>query len=162
MIIDVLHNSKRYERMHQGFAEAFAFLRRQDLRDLATGRYEIDGERLFAIVARDSGRKKDEAQLETHEKYIDIQLVVEGLDEMGWRPKSKCLAPAGSHSAEEDIRFYNDPPLAWQPVAAGMFAVFFPEDAHLPLIGEGMIHKVVVKVAVGGETKGRQLSPPRS
>ena len=37
----------------------------------------------------------------------------------------------------------------WLPVASGMFVVFFPEDAHLPLISPGLIHKVVVKVAVG-------------
>jgi biofilm protein TabA len=30
----------------------------------------------------------------------------------------------------------------------GTFAIFFPEDAHAPMAGEGLIHKVVVKVAV--------------
>ena len=159
MIIDVLSNSRRYEKMHSGFAEAFAFLHRPDLKDLPLGRHEIDGERVFAIVARDVGRKKEEALLETHEKYIDIQLVLEGLDDMGWRPGSLCLAPAGAYSLEEDIRFFADPPLVRQSVPPGMFAVFFPEDAHQPLIGEGTIHKVVVKVAAEGAVKELPAHP---
>ena len=147
MIIDVLKNSNRYATMHPGFDKAFAFLRRPDLRNLAVGRYEIDGDRIFAMVAMDAGRDKDLAQLETHEKYIDIQLVLDGSDDMGWRPQSLCRLPAGEYDFDNDIRFFADLPLVWQPVAAGMFAVFFPEDAHQPLIGNGMIHKIVVKVA---------------
>ena len=148
MIIDVLQNSDQYTAMHPGFIQAFAFLRRPDLKDIAVGRHEIDGDRVFAIVAKDIGRSRDSAQLETHEKYIDIQLVLAGRDDMGWRPLAQCRLPAGAHDPENDIRFFADRPLVWQPVGAGMFAIFFPEDAHQPLIGEGTIHKVVVKVAV--------------
>ena len=38
--------------------------------------YEIDGERVYAMVAKEPGRKKADALLETHEKYIDIHKVV--------------------------------------------------------------------------------------
>ena len=148
MIVDVLQNSGGYLSLHQGFAEAFTFLCRPDLRRLAVGRYDINGDRVFAIVAKDAGRSKDEAQLETHEKYIDIQLILAGIDEMGWRPKSWCLSPAGGYDQENDIQFFTDTPCGWLPIAPDMFAVFFPEDAHQPLIAEGQVHKVIVKVAV--------------
>jgi YhcH/YjgK/YiaL family protein len=148
MIVDTLTNSDRYQTLQPGFAEAFAFLRRPGLRDLAVGRYEIDGDRVFAIVARDPGRRQEDAQLEIHEKYIDIQLVLDGNDDMGWRPKSLCRLPAGDYDPEDDIRFYADSPTGRQQISPDMFAVFFPEDAHQPLVGEGVIHKVVVKVAV--------------
>ena len=148
MIVDMLANSNRYLPLHQGFTAAFSFLRRPDLRNLPADRYEIDGDKVFAIVAKDLGRRKEEAQLETHEKYIDIQLVLAGIDDMGWRPKSLCRSPAGAYDPEDDIQFFADTPTGRQEVAADMFAVFYPEDAHQPLIGEGLIHKVVVKVAV--------------
>jgi biofilm protein TabA len=149
MIYDIIENSERYATLHDGFAKAFAFLGRPDLRELAVDKYAIDGDRVFAMVAKDQGRDMDEAQLEVHEKYIDIQMVLEGIDGMGWRPKVLCRQPAGPYDSEGDIRFYADPPAAWLPVGPGMFAIFFPEDAHLPLISAGLIHKVVVKVAVG-------------
>jgi biofilm protein TabA len=149
MIYDIFDNFDRYAGLQDGFAKAFAFLRRPDLLELAVGRYAIDGERVFAIVAKDQGRGKDEAQLEVHGRYIDIQMVLAGTDEMGWRPKTHCRQPVGEYDPDGDIGFFADPPVAWLPVGPGMFAVFFPEDAHLPLISSEPIHKVVVKVAVG-------------
>ncbi len=149
MIYDILDNSDRYAALHEGFAEAFAFLRRLDLRELEVDRYVLDGDRIFAMVTREPGRDMDEAQLEAHEKYVDIQMVLEGIDGMGWRPRSLCRQPVGPYDPDEDICFYADPPAAWLPVAPGMFVIFFPEDTHLPLISPGLIHKVVVKVAVG-------------
>jgi len=38
------------------------------------------------------GRAREAAKLECHRRYIDIQLVLEGVDEMGW----KALAIARS------------------------------------------------------------------
>jgi beta-galactosidase beta subunit len=31
---------------------------------------------------------------------------------------------------------------------AGSYCIFFPEDAHAPLVSDGMVRKVVVKIAV--------------
>lgn len=148
MILDILENADRYAALNGGFARAFDFLRRPDLNDLPAGRYEIDGERVFAVVAEEQGRAKEEANLETHREYIDIQLVLDGTDEMGWRPASSCVQPSTDYDPERDIRFFADGPEAWITVCSGAFAVFFPEDAHLPLISAGRIRKVVVKVAV--------------
>jgi len=86
MIFDILPNSHRYLAMHQGFDAAFAFLRRPDLKTLATDKYPIDGERIYAMVAHDPGRNKDEAQLEVHEKYIDIQMLLAGCARIGDLP----------------------------------------------------------------------------
>ena len=148
MILDILENSGRYHGLHSEFQRAFEFLKRPDLSSLEPGRHEIDGERVFARVAKGPGRKKQDGKLESHRKFIDIQYVISGTDEMGWKPSSACKAPAGPYDPEEDIQFFTDEPDAWVLVHAGAFIVFFPEDAHLPLISEGEIHKVVVKVAI--------------
>ncbi|MCE5210457.1 MAG: YhcH/YjgK/YiaL family protein, partial [Deltaproteobacteria bacterium] len=95
MISDVLENAHRYLALHKGFAEAFDFLLRPDLKELPAGKHEIDGENVYAIVAKEYGRRKEDALLETHEKYIDIQLILAGTDEMGWKPGSLCKKPSG-------------------------------------------------------------------
>ncbi len=148
MIFDVLENAPLYLPLNPGFAQAFEFLMRPDLEQLPVDRYAIDGDRVYAMVAKDPGRKLEDALLETHEKYIDIQLVLAGIDNMGWKPGSACHHPAGEYNHEKDIRFFADKPAAWLPVERGMFAIFFPEDAHMPLISAGQLHKIVVKVAV--------------
>lgn len=148
MILDILDNADRYKTLHKGFAKAFEFLKRTDLATLTEGRYDIDGDTIFAIVAKDQGREKDAAQLEIHNKYIDIQMVLEGVDEMGWKARSTCTDMVDTYDPDNDIQFITDAPTSWATTETGHFTIFFPEDAHLPLIAQGLIHKVVVKVAV--------------
>jgi YhcH/YjgK/YiaL family protein len=148
MIFDVLDNAARYRDLHKGFKQAFDFLLRPDIRDLATGEYELDGRRVYAVVAKEEGRRKEEALLEAHVKYIDIQLVLEGTDTMGWAPRISCKHQNAAYDEEEDIQYFTDPPEVWFPTEVGYFAMFFPEDAHMPLISPTEIHKVVVKIAV--------------
>ncbi len=149
MILDVLENAPRYLALHQGFAEAIEFLLRPDLKELPVAKYEIGGDRVYAMVSKEPGRKREEALLETHEKYIDIQLVLAGIDEMGWKPKSLCKQPSGAYDQKTDMQFFADEPDAWLATKSGAFVIFFPEDAHMPLISSGQLHKVVVKVRTG-------------
>jgi YhcH/YjgK/YiaL family protein len=148
MILDTLANADRYLALHPLFPRAFEFLRNTDLAALAPGRHVIDGEALFAIVEACPGRSRTEAKLECHRRYIDIQLVLEGTDEMGWRSLGECHAPVDDYSVERDIRFFEDTPASWVATPAGSFCIFFPEDAHAPLVSDGLVRKVVVKIAV--------------
>jgi YhcH/YjgK/YiaL family protein len=148
MILDVLENAHRYLALNKGFAKAMEFLLRPDLNELPVEKYGIDGERVYAVVSKDSGRKKEDALLEAHEKYIDIQMVLAGTDDMGWKPKSLCKQPSGEYNQETDVKFFADKPDVWLSTERGAFVIFFPEDAHMPLISSEQIHKVVVKVAV--------------
>ena len=151
MILDRLRFSDRYQALHAGFVQAFDFLKSRDLEKLESGEYEIDGRRVYAILAENEARPAEEAVLEAHREYIDIQYVVSGTDHMGWKHSSLCEDPAGEYDADTDVVFFRDQPEIWVAVPAGAFTVFFPEDAHAPLVGEGPIRKVVVKVAVQSE-----------
>lgn len=148
MILDVLENAHRYLALHKGFAKAFEFLLRPDLKELPVEKYEIDGEHVYAMVSKNPGRRKEDALLETHERHIDIQLLLAGIDDMGWKPKSLCKQPFGEYDQKADVQFFADEPDTRLSTGSGAFAIFFPEDAHMPLISPGQLHKVVVKVAV--------------
>jgi YhcH/YjgK/YiaL family protein len=147
MILDTLAAATRYERVHPGFQAAFDFLQSAS-EGLADGRHEIDGERLFAIVAHSAGRGRDGAKLEVHRRYIDIQFCSAGCEVIGWLPLGDCKQPNGPFDESRDIQFFADRPLTWIDVPAGTFAIFYPDDAHAPLAGDGEMLKVVVKVAV--------------
>ena len=148
MILDTLHNAERYNALHPLFSQVFAYIRNTPLQLLADGRHAVLGEDIFAIVQRVAGRTRDVAQLECHRKYIDIQLVLEGVDEMGWKPLANCHQPVSNYSADADIQFFHDAPNAWIATPEDSFCIFFPEDAHAPLIAQQHIHKIVFKVAV--------------
>jgi YhcH/YjgK/YiaL family protein len=148
MIFDTIDNADRYAALHSQFPRAFEFIRNTDLLALAPGRYSIVGDDLFVIVENVAGRSRDEAKLECHRKYIDIQLVLEGVDEMGWKPLADCREPVADYSAERDIQFFRDSPASWIVTPSGAFCIFFPEDAHAPLVATGNIRKLIFKIAI--------------
>ena len=148
MIFSTLSQSDRYAALHPLFPRAFEFMSSTDLLALAPGIHPIIGEQLFAIVEHMPGRTRAEAQLECHRRYIDIQLVLEGSDEMGWKPLSECHKPVSDYSAEKDIQFFYDAPATWIVTPPNAFCIFFPEDAHAPLVSTGNIRKVIFKIAV--------------
>ncbi len=148
MILDTLTQADRYFTLHPLFARAFAFLRDTDLLALEPGVHAVQGEQIFAIAEACTGRTRAEAELECHRRYIDIQLVLEGVDEMGWKPLAECVEPSTVYDAARDIRFFNDAPKSWIATPAGSFCLFYPDDAHAPLVSDALIRKVVVKIAV--------------
>ena len=148
MILSTLTQFASYAVLHPLFPRAFEFVHSTNLLALNPGIHPIVGDDLFAIVEQASGRARAEAQLECHRKYIDIQLVLEGVDEMGWKPLADCREPVADYSAEKDIQFFFDTPTSWIATPPNAFCIFFPEDAHAPLVSSGNIRKVIFKIAV--------------
>jgi len=134
--------------MHPAFERAFAFLRQDTLAELPDGRHEIDSDRLFCVISKGPGRSRAEAKLEAHRKFIDIQYIIAGTDEMGSAPTAECKLVDTAYDAEKDIEFFKDEPKSWTKVSAGLFIIFFPERAHAPSVSNGEIHKAVLKIAV--------------
>ena len=85
MILDQLTNLPHYFALHPNFKQAFDFLSQPDLGKMSPGKYKIDGKNIFAIIVNEIGRARNDAQLEAHQQYIDIQYVISGDEEMGWK-----------------------------------------------------------------------------
>ena len=113
MIIDQLEQAENYFHMHPSFKKAFTFLNSENLSELPVGRQDIDGDRLFYTISKGPGRSREEAKLEAHRRYIDIQYVISGNEKMGWSPLSLCDDRATEYDTEKDIEFYNNEPQTW-------------------------------------------------
>ena len=148
MILDRLDRAEAYYSLHPGIARAVEWVRNTDLASLSDGKHTIDGTRLFVVINRGPGKGRSGAVLEAHEKYIDLQLSLSGVDEIGWQAKRDCHEVTIPYSAEKDIAFYGDAVESWVAVPPGTFVIFFPEDAHAPMGGTGDLVKAVVKIAV--------------
>ncbi|MBS0208319.1 MAG: YhcH/YjgK/YiaL family protein [Planctomycetes bacterium] len=148
MILDRLTESAKYEALHPLFAQAFAWLRANDLNALAPGKYELSGDRLYALVSDDQGRTRAGAKLESHRKYIDIQYVVRGDELIGWLPAAECRQVELAYDASRDLLLYGDASETWLVMPAGTFTIFWPCDGHAPLATDGAVRKVVLKIAV--------------
>ncbi len=148
MILDRIENAERYVSLHPRFGPAFAFLRATDLASLSDGRHAVDDDRIFVVVARGEGRGREGASLEAHRRYIDIQLTLEGIDAIGYKPTASCTDPQGPFDEDKDVVLYKDAPDTWTPLPPGMLAIYFPEDAHAPLGCTGAVRKAVVKILI--------------
>lgn len=149
MIVDKLSSSIIYSVLNERIAKAFQYLKGIEFNDLPPGKYEIDGDNIFAIVAEYQTKDESEGKPESHKKYIDVQYVAEGCELMGYAPlvNQEISEP---YNKENDIIFYKTK-CSFLELSEGMFAIFFPDDIHLPGIRVGeksLVKKVVVKIKV--------------
>ena len=149
MIVDRLDNAAQYYGLGEDIADGLRFLKESNLAALDTGRHEIDGERLFAIVAEYETQPVEERFWEAHRKYIDIQCLVTGAERMGWAPLD-AMTPAGDYDEANDLLKF-DGEGDMMTVRTGMIVIFHPRDVHMPnlvLDAPRPVRKVVVKVRV--------------
>ena len=147
MIHSTLDESACYESLHPRFKEAFDYIKSHDLRAMEPQRLELRGEELFINRIDAPSNPQDEQPIEAHESYIDIQVLLEGRERIGWLPRAKCLSPRAPYDESKDIIFYHDQPTSYVDLLPGDFVILFPEDSHAPFIGDGSpISKLIVKV----------------
>ncbi len=146
MILDSFENIARYAALHPRLERAFAVLNGLDLLKMEPGRYEFEGSDLFLNLTVADLKDASDAYLEVHNDYLDVQLLLEGEEGFGWSPRSTLSAPQADFDQERDIQFFNDRPQLFYALRPGWFTIFFPEDAHAPLLGEGKVRKAILKV----------------
>ncbi len=147
MILDHIKNCDRYCDSHPLFAQAFEFLE-SEAHLLEDGKYELDGENMFATIVTAPLKEMADAKLEAHDKYIDIQMVLEGCESFGIANRERMTSPIGEMCCTKDIIFFNDTIDTVVSLTKGDFMVLYPDDCHAPTIGSGSVRKVVVKVLV--------------
>lgn len=168
MIKDSLSNSSHYVGLHPLFGRAFDGLSellsrnryRYRYRYVEDGVYEIiGGEDPLLTITLVSAPLRDvaSAQLEVHDKYIDIQVVLDGVEQFGVVARGALTRPVGVYDQQKDILFFDDTYHCdgggrdgLFSVGANEFVVFFPWDSHAPLVGAvgQTVRKAIIKVRV--------------
>lgn len=150
MIIDLLSNAPLYYHHGPLFEKAFAYLTATDFSKVEKGKYELDGDNLFAIVNEYDTVSADTEQMESHKRYIDIQYIVTGAERIG-HDFLKTQTPSQAYDPEKDFMLWGEQPSFFTVLQQGMFAIFFPHDLHMPNLmmnAPAYVKKVVIKVAV--------------
>jgi biofilm protein TabA len=150
MIIDTLNNAAKYYGVHPLFEQAFAYLNSADLENTESGTYAIDGDNLKVIYSNKKGMTVEEstAKFECHNKHIDIQLCINGLETFGWKPRENCVLPKGEYNPDKDVLFFNDKPDMFFQLTNYQFVILFPDDVHAPMIADDLVKKLVIKVKI--------------
>jgi YhcH/YjgK/YiaL family protein len=131
--------------------KAFNFLKNTDLSALEIKRYDIDGDNLYAPVSEYLTKNEEDAKFEAHQKYIDIQYVISGAEQMSVAPMTKKKDILTPYDPAKDIEFMTVEQSNNYKATPERFFIFFPSDIHRPSvkIGENaQVKKIVVKVKV--------------
>lgn len=146
MVIDSLDNAAYYYTMHKRFESAFNFLKTINFKSFLDGTFEVDGNDIKCIISSNELKSKEDAILETHKKYIDIHIPLSQAETFGWKSSESLNKGIDGYDAEKDLELYDDKPSSYFTLLVEEFAIFFPQDGHAPLIGEGEIKKIIFKI----------------
>lgn len=149
MIYDHISTLSFYSCLHPGLQTVADFLASENLSSLEPGTSELGGG-VRCIVAQYATASREDETLECHRRYIDVHVPLEGSECIGVRPRILCEV-AGDHDDENDFQLLTGRRSLLE-MASGTFAVFFPDDAHMPGLplhapGEA-VKKLVFKVPV--------------
>jgi len=131
---------------------AFDFLLSLDA-DAEEKRHALQGDDIYAAIESYDTQLPSSKLPEAHRRYVDIQVLLAGVERIAWQPVDG-LTVAKPYVQERDIAFFDRPdsPGTMLDLEPGLFAVFFPCDAHTPglqIDGPCRVKKAVVKIAVG-------------
>ena len=140
MIADTIENIGLYSGI-PGLKKVVEYINTNDISSLPVGRTDIDGNDLYVTIDHPQLKEANTARAESHDRYADLQLIIEGSEIMGYAAKSDMGEPVEAHP-DSDIYFYKEGGFSRILFRKGMFAIFFPNDAHAPCIKTPSCEKV--------------------
>ncbi len=148
MIIDHLENFSHYHHLHPLMPSVSDFLSKTDLTKFDSGCHEIDGEKLYLSVTRNTDAPTTPPLLECHRLYWDIQIAAKGEGVIWWKHLRECSRFQNPYNLEKDYLLMEDPheiELPWNP---HYFAIFMPQDAHTTFAKNRDLIKSVIKLRI--------------
>lgn len=146
MVLSTIKDCERIESLHPLFKKAFDYVKTHNLLNTPCGRVEVQGDDIFINNCNPELVPAEKQVLECHRQYIDIQILFEGEETIGWKPLADCTNETKSYDGSADCALYAEPASTYVTLKPGQLAIFWPEDAHAPVIGEGKVRKAIVKV----------------
>lgn len=153
MIVGSLENVCIQVHQHANIRAALAYLKDIDPTQIEDGRHVVKDPEIFAIFQSYITEQPSESiEVEGHRKFIDIYLMLEGSEQVGWVSIDR-LGDLPEYDSEGDVwkKPIEKTRLSFVTLHEGDAAVLFPEDAHAAqfMIDQpGHTRKVVMKVAV--------------
>jgi len=148
MILTTLKNHKRIEPLHPLFKQLFDYVNSTNFNSIDTGRIEIDGDNLFINHSKIDGAELEKQPLELHRTYIDVHILLEGSEIIGYKNIDDVKNYTKQYQIEGDCALSDDAGDNYFTLKPGDICVVFPEDAHAPAISNGPIHKLIAKIKV--------------
>ncbi len=147
MIVDRIERSQQYSRNVPEIYEVIKFAEKVKKENIPVGKYPITNG--FVLVQEGTTRLFEEADFETHRKYLDIQILVDGMEYVEYTD-IKDLTVKVPFDEEKDLELSQGVGNKIQ-IKPGMFYVLYPSDGHKPCCHEHTpttYKKVLAKIKI--------------
>ena len=142
-------NSKEFEgikELHPLFGKAFDALK--DLWNAEDGRYDVSGDDAYIVISSyETNPVTSERRFEAHRDYIDIQLLLEGRELIGFAARDALTV---TDEYRPDYELYGMIEEFDRVILErGKFVIIYPNEPHAPGLAVNVperVRKVVVKV----------------
>lgn len=147
MIYDVISRVNRYLGINSNLDLALERIAQGDLTSLDFGRYDLAGDEVFLLIQDNELNRNMEQHLELHQRYADIHLVLEGLEQNRFAQELSQVTQV--YDKASDIGFGTSSHTGQLSLDGQTFAIYFPGEAHQPNLYAGAasrVKKAVFKV----------------
>lgn len=142
MIVDYLENIDKYKEIIPESAAGFLKLVNKDV---LPGHYDLNN-LVYVNVDEYQTKALENCKFEAHKKYIDIQMLIDGEEEIDILPVDG-LKISEEYNESRDVMFFANP--AQKPDVIQLkpykFVLIYPEEAHRPQMNSGSESKKVKK-----------------
>ncbi|MGL6100596.1 MAG: YhcH/YjgK/YiaL family protein [Fusobacteriaceae bacterium] len=149
MIFGQLNELKFYKGISAGLDLAIEVIENKGYKNGVEGKNEIDGENVFFNLQSCKTKTIENCFFETHKKYIDIHVVIEGEEGIGYSLKDS-LKDCTEYNEETDFKVVEGAEEYRLNMTPDNFVIVFPDEPHMPLIAKENIvtdlKKVVFKI----------------
>lgn len=137
MIVSNLQNSERIESLHPLFKQLFDYVKTHDLLHTECGRIELAGDDLFINNVNPTCVSASDQVLEVHRDYIDVHILLEGKERIGWKAIEDVTDLKQAYQKEGDCALYSDTPTSFVDLLPGQFLIVFRKS---------LMHRLLEKV----------------
>jgi len=151
MILDNIANLSRYKGLSKALDMAIDSLMSLDFSSMSVGDYDLDYYGVYYMVQEPRLADFEDTLWEKHDKYIDIQYAFKGsAEKINYAPLS--LISDWKQKEGTDTSFSSNPHMGLEiGLSEGVFAIFFPQEAHRPCHGDmhdSAYRKIVYKIPI--------------
>lgn len=146
MIIGSINQTEPLDRLDERLKRFFDYVRSTNFDDLPLGKVIVDGDEIFVMNLNIDGANKETQPLEMHRQYIDVHVLLNGNEEIGWKPIEEITHYTQEYKAEGDCALSDDKPRYYINLHPGEFCIVYPQDPHAPAISDGKIRKLIGKI----------------
>lgn len=148
MEIGKINKTELAEKLHPALKTLFDFIKQTDFDNLEYGKIQVEGDNIFVMNLNIPGKSKEEQPLEMHRDYIDVHVLINGQESIGWKPLSEISTFTQEYEKDSDCALSTENPRFYVDLIPGEYCIVFPDDAHAPAISSGQIRKLIGKVKI--------------